>query len=683
MIAITIFLSAFLLFLVQPIIAKLILPQFGGGVAVWATCLVFFQLALLLGYAYAHQVVKRDASGRLRQLHVGALLLSLLVLPIIPGDAWPALSGAEPSAQIVVLLLATIGLPFALLATTSPLLQAWLARDGSGRDPYRLFVVSNLASLFALVSYPWLIEPWLGTATQAKMWSALYAAYVALAIAVAVTSGRRARRCGATAASSDAASQGALRALGLKRPLGWVALAALASYELLAVTNHLTQNVPSMPMMWVLPLGAYLLTFTLCFDGDRWYRPAAFRAGALLAVLAMCWLLYDIGLAHRMVLQAAVFVGGLFVVCMFCHGELARDRPPPEQLTQFYLCVAAGGALGGAAVGLGAPALLPGYFEVEIGLVLVALAVMWRSLQRGILWVVATSTAMVCAAATAAWRIDDAGDGVVAMSRNFYGVVRVRQQGDAADPATLERKLVHGSILHGQQYLSNEARRRPTSYYVESSGIGRVLRSMGERALEVGVVGLGTGTIAAYGKAGDRYHFFEIDPAVVQVAQRWFTFLADSPAAVQVHLGDGRLLLRQATLPRFDVLAVDAFSGDSIPVHLLTREAVALYLERIKPDGVIALHVSNRYLDLRPVVGRIADDMGLVIAYVEDQIHEHDGPEKSSSDWILLAREPAVLDVAPIREAARELPDARRKRAWTDDYSNIAQVMALARPMAD
>jgi SAM-dependent methyltransferase len=681
MIAATIFLSAFLLFLVQPIIAKLILPQFGGGVAVWATCLVFFQLALLLGYAYAHQVVKRDHSGRLRQLHIGLLLLSLLLLPIIPSEGAPAMAGSDPSAQIVLLLLATIGLPFALLATTSPLLQAWLAREGTRRDPYRLFVVSNLASLFALVSYPWLIEPWLGTTTQAKVWSALYAMYVALATAVAITNGRRARR---GAAAAPAGAPGAARALGVPRLLGWIALAALASYELVAVTNHLTQNVPSMPLMWVLPLGAYLLTFTLCFDGDRWYRPAAFRAATLAAVLAMCWMLFDIQLVHQIALQATVFVGGLFVVCMFCHGELARDRPPPAQLTQFYLCVAAGGALGGALVGLGAPALLPGYFEVEIGLVLVTLAVMWRSFRRSIVWVVAASTATVCAAATAAYRIEDSTARVLTMSRNFYGVVRVReQQGDAADPATRERTLVHGSILHGQQYLEGDARRRPTSYYVESSGIGRVLRALGERAVDVGVVGLGTGTIAAYGKPGDRYHFFEIDPAVVAVAQRYFTFLSDSPAAVQVHVGDGRLLLQHAEPSRFDVLAVDAFSGDSIPVHLLTREAVALYLQRIKPGGVIALHVSNRYLDLRPVVGRIAAEMGLESAYVEDEIHEHDGPEKSSSDWILLARDRAALDVPLIQEATRELPGARRNKAWTDDYSNIAQVMALTKPIAN
>jgi len=359
MTSVTIFLSAFLLFLVQPIIAKLILPRFGGSVAVWATCLVFFQVTLLLGYAYAHQVVKRDRSGQLRWLHIALLIGSLLALPIVP-DAAPAwLADAAPGWQILALLMTTIGVPFALLASTSPLLQAWLAQQAGGRDPYRLFVVSNLASLAALMTYPWVIEPWLGTVTQAMTWSTLYGAYVVLASWVAFMSAQQARLRAAAVPTAAPVASAALPAIGTKRLLGWMALAALASYELVAVTNHLTQNIPSMPMMWVLPLGIYLLTFTLCFDDQRWYRPQPFRVATLLAVAAMCWMLDDSRLAHQIVLQTFVFVFGLFALCMVCHGELARDRPPPQQLTRFYLCVAAGGAVGGAVVGLAAPALLP------------------------------------------------------------------------------------------------------------------------------------------------------------------------------------------------------------------------------------------------------------------------------------------------------------------------------------
>ncbi|HET7525082.1 MAG TPA: fused MFS/spermidine synthase [Burkholderiaceae bacterium] len=544
-------------------------------------------------------------------------------------------------------------------------------------------MVSNLASLAALVAYPWAIEPWLGTAMQARLWSLLYALYVALVASVTFASARQAQaRAGSAAPAAGVPIK--LPTLGARRRLGWIALSALASYELVAVTNHLTQNIPSMPMMWVLPLGIFLLTFTLCFDGQRWYQPRAFRAAVLVAVVAMCWMLDDERFVHRIVLQAFTFGGGLFAICMVCHGQLARDRPPAQQLTAFYLCVSTGGALGGAAVGLAAPALLPGYFEVEIGLVLATLVVLWRSSRRSRVWAAAGASVMLGAAATATYRIDDATSDVVMMSRNFYGVLRVREFGSRDDPGSLQRQLVHGSIMHGQQFRDDELRRLPTTYYVPSSGIGRLLRAFGGRPLTVGVVGLGAGTLAAYGRRGDRYRFFEIDPDVVRVAREYFSFLRDSPAATDVMVGDGRMLLQQGhDGPRYDVLAVDAFSGDSIPVHLLTREAVALYLARIAPDGVIALHVSNRYLDLRPVVARIAAELKLQLAYVEDRIHESDGAEKTSSDWILLARDRRVLDRDVIREGTRALPPARPGRVWTDDYSNIVAAMSLRKALAD
>jgi hypothetical protein len=518
---------------------------------------------------------------------------------------------------------------------------------------------------------------------QATLWSALYIAYVVLASLAAFAAAQRARRRAAPLAPTVPATSNALPPLAPKVLIGWLALSALASYELVAVTNHLTQNIPSMPMMWVLPLGAYLLTLTLCFDGNRWYRPRPMRTAALLAVATMCWMLDDERFVHQIVLQTSVFVLGLFVVCMVCHGELARSRPPAQQLTQFYLCVAGGGALGGAVVGLGAPIILPGYFEVEIGLVLVTLAVLWRSSRRSRVWAAAGASVMLGAAATATYRIDHATTHVVAMSRNFYGVLRVREFGSPNDPGTLERRLVHGSIMHGQQYLDDGLRRLPTSYYTPTSGIGRLLRAFDDRPLQVGMVGLGAGTIAAYGRPGDSYTFFEIDAAVAEMAREYFSFLADSPATIHVLFGDGRLLLqRDSAATRFDVLAVDAFSGDSIPVHLLTREAVSLYLQRITRDGVIALHVSNSYLDLRPVVARIATELGLQIADIEDPLYQGDGPEKAASDWILLARDRAILDRPAIREGTRTLPAIPPGRAWTDDYSNIVQVMSWTKALS-
>jgi hypothetical protein len=662
----TVFLSAFLLFLVQPIVAKLILPRFGGSVAVWATCLVFFQAALLLGYAFAHHLVRRDGSRRLRLTHIVLLLGSLALLPIVPVTPWPGMQAASPGLQILLLLLLTIGLPFTLLAMTSPLLQAWRAAAHAGRNPYRLFAVSNLASLAALLAYPWLIEPWLHTATQAKAWSAAYAAYV---LALCAISLRRHGNAAVAAAPADASAP------SWPRSLGWFSMAALGSYALVALTNHLTQNIPSLPMMWVLPLVVYLLSFTLCFDGDHWYPPRAYRAATLLALVAMCVLLLQERQIKNIGWHIGTFLLGLFIVCMYCHGELARSRPAASRLTHFYLAVSAGGVFGGALVALGAPAVLNGYFEVEIGLVLLAASVLWRTLGQGSLWSGAATLVLLGTAATAVVRVNDALNEVIDISRNFYGVVRIREHG-RDDPQQLERVLVHGRVMHGQQFLAPQRRRQPTSYYAEASGIGRLFGTLADRPIEVGAVGLGAGTISTYGKRGDHYRFYEIDEAIVAAAHKHFSFIADSAATVEVALGDGRLLLQDEASRRFDVLVVDAFSGDSIPVHLLTREAIELYRQRLSPGGVIALHVSNSHLDLRPVVGRIAAELGMELALVADGGIEGD-VSKAASDWILLAEDRRLLDRPLIRQATVPMPQRAGARAWTDDYSNILQVLSF------
>lgn len=665
---ITVFLSAFLLFLVQPIIAKLILPRFGGSVAVWATCLVFFQAALLLGYAFAHHLVQHERSRALKYTHIALLLGSLALLPIAPVTPWPGASAWSPALQILGLLLLTIGLPFTLLAMTSPLLQAWRAALRTHGNPYRLFAVSNGASLAALLAYPWLIEPWLHTATQAIAWSAAYAAYV---LALCAISLRRRTPLALPAAPANEAAPGAARTLG------WFAMAGLGSYALVGFTNHLTQNIPSFPMMWVLPLVIYLLSFTLSFDADRWYPPRAYRAATLLALAAMCALLLLSRQVKGIGWHIGTFLVGLFIVCMYCHGELARSRPAPSRLTQFYLAVSAGGVAGGALVALGAPALLRGYFEVEIGLVLLAAALLWRSWGQGRLWQAAASLVLLGTVSTAALRVHEALDEVSFISRNFYGVLRVREYG-RDKPDSHERVLIHGSIMHGQQFLAPQFRQRPTSYYAAHSGVGRLLTALADRPLEVGAVGLGVGTISAYGKAGDRYRFYEIDEAIVNAAHEHFTFVGDSAAEIEVVVGDGRLLLQAQADQRFDVLVVDAFSGDSIPVHLLTREAVELYRQRLKPGGVIALHISNNHLDLRPVVAGIAAELGMQAAHVADAGVAGD-PSTSVSDWVLLADDRRVLDLPLIAEATTPLATRAGARTWTDDYSNILQVLSFGR----
>lgn len=688
----SVFLGAFLLFLVQPIIAKLILPRFGGSVAVWATCLVFFQAALLLGYAFAHQLVRRDARRAWRWAHVALLLASLALLPIVPVRLWPGAQQAEPALQILGLLGLTIGLPFTLLAMTSPLLQAWLALSRTPRNPYRLFALSNAASLAALLAYPWLIEPWLRTATQALVWSAAYALYV---LALCTISLRRPWPPAAAGAAPEEAAPP-----HRSRRLSWFVLAALGSWALVALTNHLTQNIPSFPMMWVLPLVIYLLSFTLAFEADRWTPPRVWRGASLLALAAMCLMLLLRRRVGSIGWEIAVFLCGLFVVCMFCHGELARSRPAPSQLTRFYLTVSAGGVVGGALVALAAPALLPGYFEVEIGLVLLAAAVLWRSIgelrtapagvagmrpwggragarRQGIAWAAAAAVVLLGSALTLVLRVDETLSQVTAIGRNFYGVVRVREYG-RDHPDTHERVLVHGTVMHGQQFLAPQFLRRPTSYYTPNSGVGRLLRALHDRPIEVGAVGLGAGTIAAYGKPGDRYRFYEIDEAIVRAAQRYFSFVGDSAATVEVAVGDGRLLLQQEAERRFDVLVADAFSGDSIPVHLLTREAIELYRQRLAPGGVIALHLSNSHLALAPVAARIADELGLQAVWIADPGVAGD-PSAAVSDWALLAEGREVLDLPPIREAAVPLPRRAGLRTWTDDYSNILQVLSFGR----
>ena len=662
---VTVFLGAFLLFLVQPIIAKLILPRFGGSVAVWATCLVFFQAALLLGYAFAHHLVRHAHSRTLQALHLALLLGSLALLPIVPVVAWPGAQALSPQLQILGLLILSIGLPFTLLAMTGPLLQAW--QTGIGRNPYRLFAVSNLASLVALLAYPWAIEPWFATSVQGMAWSVGYGCYALALCAVSLL------RRPAPAAHSTAGEP----APGWPRTLSWFALAALGSYALVALTNHLTQNIPSFPMMWVLPLVIYLLSFTLCFDADRWYPPRVFRAATLLALLAMCALLWQERRVPNIGWQIGVFLTGLFIVCMYCHGELARSRPHPSRLTHFYLAVSAGGVVGGALVAFGAPAVLPGYFEVEIGFALLAAAVLWRSWRLGIAWAGAALLVLAAASATGAWRAHEATTTAIDIQRNFYGVVRVLEYG-SDQPGKRERELIHGRVMHGHQFIDGERRRQPTGYYGVRSGVGRLLSALADRPIEVGAIGLGIGTIAAYGKPGDRYRFYEIDDAIVAAAHRHFSFIEDSPATVEVALGDGRLLLQDEYGRRYDVLVIDAFNGDSIPVHLLTREAVTLYRDRPKPGGVIALHISNSHLDLRRVVARIAADLGLQAAWISDGGIQGD-ESVAVSEWILLARDRKVLDLPSIREATTPLPPLAGERTWTDDYSNVPQVMTFGR----
>jgi SAM-dependent methyltransferase len=664
--AATIFLSAFLLFLVQPVIAKQILPWFGGAAAVWATCLVFFQSVLLFGYAYSDWTTRFLAPRRQAWLHIALLALSLLILPIIPGVQWkPGEEGGEPTLMILGLLGATIGLPYFLLSTTSPLVQAWFWDRFRHAVPYRLFALSNFASLMALLSYPVLIEPFVPLLAQSWVWSSAYCVFVLLCGATALLS----TRGPAAPAPAAQAESGGEKAPAIGDRLLWIALSAMGSCLLLAVTNHLTQNIASIPFLWVAPLSIYLITFILCFDHPRWYHRGVFIALTAVLLPVMAWYSDSLDLWTA----APLYAAGLFVCCMFCHGELTLLKPAPRHLTTFYLMVSIGGAIGALLVGVAAPILLSGYYELGIALTACA-ALLYHRTLAGRWWLAAATLAVVVA--TAAFTVVGVTEylqNTRVIVRNFYGVVRTR---DYATPVAF-RAMYHGGINHGGQLLDAALRGRPTSYFAPTSGYGRVFASLPDAPRRVGVIGLGAGALAAYARAGDEFRFYEIDPQVAAVAVSEFTYLRDSPAQVDIVLGDGRLSLEREPPQNYDVLAIDAFSGDSIPMHLITREAMAAYLRHLKPDGVIVFQATNRFVDIAPVVERLAASFGLTAVLVSDVAESDEGADYwvSDTDQIIVTRNAGLLAAEPIQSIAEPLPPRPDFRIWTDDFYNLLRIL--------
>ncbi len=747
--AATVFLSAFLLFQSQLIIAKYLLPWFGGTPAVWTTGMFFFQVLLLAGYAYAH-FVSRQFSPRVQMgMHAGLLTLSIILLltlaqywpaPILPGPWWKPVGSQTPILHLLQLLTVGVGFPFFLLSTTSPLLQAWYQRAVPGSSPYRLYALSNLGSLLGLATYPFLVEPALALGAQAWSWSWGYGIFVAGSCACAWWAGKPvlAQPLQPVAEGSDEDAPGAWQ------HAFWIALAACASTLLLATTNHLCQDVAVVPFLWVLPLGLYLASLVICFDHERWYASQFFQS-ALAGVLPLACVLLLRGPVTGIVTQIVLYSVVLFVCCMFCHGELARAKPSAGHLTSFYLSLALGGALGGVFVALLAPLIFPAYWEYQAGLfgcMVLAVVVAGRdraSWYRGEkVWVpVLLFVAGLVVPIVAGRTLRDAREagyaiGVVALflailllgrtggrgatrflrsalagcasllvtlilgtllvdlysaqevARNFHGVLSVLEV-EPGDPQRRARILKHGRVVHGVQYVEAAARRQPSSYFVRDSGLGLALvhhpRRAGEsggKPLRIGVVGLGIGTIAAYGGPGETFRFYENNPEVLRLARdtRYFHYLEDTPAQVEVVLGDGRLSLedelRRHRAQEFDLLALDAFSSDAVPVHLLTREAFAVYLAHLAPDGILAVNISNRSLDLRPVILKLAEHYRMAVAFLPK-----DNPEPYSlpSHWMLLARSPEVLGAPAIQAAKREVGQLPQVRLWTDDYTNLFQVL--------
>ena len=704
--ALTIFIGAFLLFQVQPLIGKYILPWFGGAPAVWTTCMLFFQLLLLGGYAYAHCSARWLKPRTQAIAHLGLLAAALALLPVTPSDSWKPGGGGNPTLQILALLTACIGLPYFVLSATGPLIQHWFSRTSPGVSPYRLYALSNFGSLLALISFPIYFETHFTRKVQAALWGWGLAGYAIGCGLCAIKLGKGtgdgspqsavhspqsptldpsayASGYGATAQKPGEGGSTPWRGEAEQRRLNhllWLLLPACASVLLLATTNKMCQEVAVIPFLWVLPLALYLLSFIICFDNPRWYVRAPFIVAFTAAGGGICLALFK-ATAASIPLLLAVYSTCLFICCMVCHGELYRLKPDPRHLTGFYLMIAAGGALGGLFVAVVAPLIFTDYYELHWGLLLCCLLLLfvcardrhlirWRRVLTGS-WLLAGLVALGIVLWREAHRLDGQ---TVYKSRNFYGVLRVASP-DSQKPEQRHLELTHGRTLHGLQFINPLRAVWPTSYYGENSGVGLALRSLPAGHRRIGLVGLGVGTLATYARAGDYVHIYEINPEVIRLAASRFTYLSNCQGKVEITLGDARLSLEQEPPQDFDLLALDAFNSDSVPVHLLTKEAFAIYARHLKANGIIAVHVSNRSVNLEPVIMNLARHFNYQVAII-DSSAPADKPWILNAVWMLLSRSGEIINSPAIRIAARPpQPNPASVPLWTDDFASLFQVL--------
>jgi spermidine synthase len=664
----TIFLSAFLLFQVQPLIGKMILPWFGGSAAVWTTCMLFFQAVLLLGYFYSHWVVRYLSPSRQSLVHGSMLLISLLLIPISPSLDWKPLGAENPTLRILGLLTVSIGLPYFVLSTTGPLLQAWFARERSGLVPYRLFALSNFGSMLALLAYPVAVEPVFPTLWQSYLWSGLYACFAA-ACALLAWRGRKGVAINQTAQHEGPAPRWNDKVL-------WAALAACPSILMVADTSFLTTNIAPIPMIWVAPLALYLLSFILSFERSSWYQRKVFLPLLVIGLGALAYLptlgIDELPLAIAMGINLTAF----FAACMVCHGELARLQPHPSHLTGYYLMLAVGGVAGGFFVGVIAPYWFNSHYELSIGILLTglvaAIAIILKVEFSGPRWRwVAIGFSTLVLLALASIRVVDHMaqiSGADVTVRNFYGTLQVfsnEQDG--------YRTMLHGQIIHGRQFTAPDKLDLPTTYYSAEGGAGQALQIKAEQGpLRVGVIGLGVGTLLSYGRKGDDFRLYEIDPLVVDIARKNFSFISRTAATTEIVMGDARLQLEREPDQKFDVLVLDAFSGDSVPIHLLTVEAFAQYFRHLKPDGVLVVHITNRFLDLRPVVKTAAEHFQKDVRLVASE----NIPDKLvfASRWALISSDAAFFKDVRLSSATR-IDDTAGFKTWKDDYSSIFSIL--------
>jgi spermidine synthase len=686
-----IFLSSSLLFLVEPMAGKRLLPLLGGSSAVWITCLVFFQTTLLLGYLCAHAIATR-LSRRAQLVAYGFLLALSLAQVFATLNPHPHASTVRPVFSVLWVLTMLIGLPFLALSATNPLLQSWYAHGRTehapSAPPYRLFALSNFGSLLALLAYPVMVEPNFSLRAQTLAWSVGFLLFVV--VCGVIIAGRRKvpevethsppAVSGAASTPSQAGTAAAPSLISEAVPTPgdrtlWLLMAACGSLLLSAVTSHLSQNIAAIPLLWILPLTIYLLTFVLAFNGEKFYSRRMMLGLLPSALGGVAYLIVDTTTDVPIIISIPLFCLTLFIGAFFCHGELYRRRPSPRYITQFYLLIAAGGALGSMFVGVLSPLIFRGSYEMAWSLVYtaaLAAVLLWRvhPVWR-IFWPAATIGLLVVVVLQE--RADR--ENAIVQVRSFYGTLRVTEE--STEEAGIYRTLIHGTIQHGTQFLaSEELRRLPTTYYSRDSGVGLALDNCCKgRARRVADIGLGTGTLAAYGEPGDVFRFYEIDPRVEIIAKNVFTYLRESRAKIEIVQGDARLSLEAEPPEKYDVIAVDAFSGDAIPVHLLTAEAIKLYQHHLAPGGIIAVHISNQYLNLAPVVQEQADHAGLKAVMVSTE--DDDDTGAFSSDWVLVTANEKFLALPEIANASEKIEPKPGLRLWTDDYSSLLPILNL------
>lgn len=685
--AFSIFLGAFLLFQVQPIIGKHMLPWFGGTSSVWITSMLFFQVLLLLGYLYAY-FLSRFSLKVQTTIHLSlTILTSGLILylffvwrsPITPGIEWKLPGSTSPITQVLQFLLLSVGLPYFLLATTSTVLQNWFGKVHDKQSPYKLYALSNAGSLIGIASYPFLIEPFFSLYTQGFWWAIGFLIYsIAISICCIKLFFVKEKQIHETKKNLEPVQ---------KKVYGfWLVLSATPSIMLLSITALMTQSIAPIPFLWLLPLGLYLISFIICFSDKQWYWRNFYAY--MFLVSGPLALVFTQTSGPTVPISLFIFSAALFSSCMLCHGELYQIRPHVQRLNLFYVYVAFGGAVGGILVGIIAPLFFNGIWEIYIGFylsLLTAFTVLLRykdssvyrnmnffffSVRELYLFILIGFPLVIFTIALTITVIS--GYSGTKIFRNFYGVLILASK-VTKDETT--NYLIHGKIIHGTQHLGKK-RFEPTTYYHKKSGVGLLMQNYPrpKDGLQVGLIGLGTGTLAAYGKKGDQYRFYEINPQVVFVAKNYFTYLSDSHAKITVVMGDGRLSLEKEVQEKkepLDIIVVDAFSDDAIPVHLLTKEAIAVYLQRLKNDGVIAFHISNNYIDLKHLLFRHAQAQHLSFAFLNTAGENHN----SRSEWVLLTRNKALLTTPAIARATSKDNQYKNITPWTDEYSNIFQIL--------